>query len=986
MSSVVNRGGVEPVVLVAGGPGEGRSVLLARAARDFAGTSYVVGAPRRQVPWSAARALLDALTPSAAAAGRATRLARGPGGIAAALAAVCPPGRGPFLLCLDDFPLWDAHSRAAFTAHWRTPVPGGTSRVGWLVACAPGRPLPTADAPVVRLPRLDRASARALLADARGGRVGPAVVERLLDEADGHPGVLVESVRRLAPGVLAGGAPGAGPLVDDGVVEAVYGGLLGALPADGRRLLGVVARACGTPDAAGGAGGDRGRTDVGTVLARARALRVPTEALDGLVAAGLLHRHGDALVFPDPFLRRAAARHGTRPTERDRRRGAGPTPVHGPLLHDGHPVVATGREACGEGAPAPEGDRSHDGDRVVGRGPRRDDTPVPERDPRHGGDRVPDQEPRGGDAPVPEGDPRPEGAPRPGRDPRQDLGPSPHHGPRHPENPPPGPGRHDENPPAGPGPRHQEDHPAPAHSRHHQNPAPGRGPRHDGDPAPGRGSSGLPDPHERHRADRLGPPAAVRARSAAARGRALLTRGFAALARGPVMDAHESFLLAAKALRDREPAEAADARFLAMEAGWAAGDVAACLAALDLTPAVPGPERAFAEGLRAAILVRPDRARAALASVVAAGGVRDEPRLLLRAGSAALVLGDVTAAVRLHGRALVRARAEERASLLPRILEHLAYAELRAGRYTRAAHAAGDGLRAARATGQLNSAAHQHAVLALVASVKGDEPSVGEHAQRALAIGRPHGLAQAVTLAEWALARAELGAGLPDQAAARLAPLVRTGPSGGHFALRMLAVPCFVEAAVTSGRVAEAREATEQYAQWAAFGLDRPAPAQLARCRALLARQGEETSRWFGEALRRHDDGANDFERARTLFAYGTWLRRRRRPGEARGPLRDALVTFERAAADGWARQARAELRATGAPGTRRPDPSALAGLTPQQRRIARLVADGATNEEVATRLSLSPRTVDHHLRGVYARLQLRSRVELSVLMAAAEG
>ncbi|GGR40757.1 helix-turn-helix transcriptional regulator [Streptomyces roseolus] len=856
-----SRGGVEPVVLVAGGPGEGRSVLLARAARDFPGAAHVVGAPRRQVPWSAARALLDALAPSGAAAGRAARLARGPGGIAAALAALCPPGRGPVLLCLDDFPLWDAHSRAAFTAHWRTRGPRGTGRIGWLVASAPGRPLPAADAPVVRLPRLDRTSARALLADARGGRVGPSVAERLLDEADGHPGVLVETARRLAPGVLAGTVPRPpGPLVDDGALETVYGGLLGALPADGRRLLGVVARACGTPDAAGGAGGDRNRTDAGTALARARALRVPTEALDGLVAAGLLHRHGDALVFPDPFLRRAAACHGDRRAEPDRRR---------------------------------------DGEPVSGREPRQEGDPVPGRDPRRGED-----------------------------------------------------------------------------------PMPWRGPRRDGSP---RRDPGLPDPHDRHRADRLGPPPAVRARSAAARGRALLTRGFAALARGPVMDAHEAFLQAAKALRDREPAEAADARFLAMEAAWAAGDVTACLAALDLTPAAPGTERAFAEGLRAALLVRPDRARAPLASVVASGSVRDEPRLLLRAGSAALVLGDVTAATRLHGRALARARAEERASLLPRILEHLAYAELRAGRYARAAHAAGDGLRAARATGQLNSAAHQHAVLALVASVTGDEPSVGEHAQRALAIGRPHGLAQAVTLAEWALARAELGGGLPAQAAARLAPLVRPGPSGGHFALRMLAVPCFVEAAVASGRTAEAREATEQYALWAAFGLDRPAPAQLARCRALLARHGEETSRWFGEALRRHDDAGNEFERARTLFAYGTWLRRRRRPGEARGPLRDALVTFERAAADGWARQARAELRATGAPGTRRPEPSALAGLTPQQRRIARLVADGATNEEVATRLSLSPRTVDHHLRGVYARLQLRSRVELSALMAAAE-
>ncbi|WP_063831122.1 helix-turn-helix transcriptional regulator [Streptomyces griseus] len=850
--------GGERLVCVAGGPGEGRSGLLARAARDFPGTAHLVGAPARRVPWSGARALLAALAPSGAAARRAGRLARGPGGVAAALAAVLP-GRGPVLLCLDDLPLWDAHSRAALAAHWRAPGPRGTAAgVRWLVAAAPGRPLPVPErTPLVRLERLARPAARALLAGPDGRRVGGAVAERLLDEAAGHPGVLAEAVRRLAPAVLAGTAPGPARLVGDDTLAAVYGGLLGALPADGRRLLGVVARACGTPsgpyaadgpEGPGGAREEAYRTEVGTVLALARALRVPVEALDGLVAAGLLRRRGDELAFPDPFLRRAAGRGAVRGEE---------------------------REPGGRTAPG----------RTAGAGGR----------------------PGGPAGPAPSG-------------------------------------------PALPRPV-------------------------------------LPDArHERHRADRLGPPPAVRARSGTARGRELLARGFAALAGGPVMDAHESFAQAAKALGERCPAEAADARFLAMEAAWAAGDVGACLAALDLAPAARGTERTFAEGLRAALTVRPDRARTPLSRVVAGGAVREEPRLLLRAGAAALVLGDVTAAARLHGRALARARAERRASLLPRILEHLAYAELRAGRYSRAGHAAGEGLRAARATGQHNSAAHQHAVLALVASVTGDGPAAAGHAERALAIGRPHGLAQAVTLAEWALARADSGAGLAPQAAARLAPLVGPGPRGGHFALRMLAVPCFVEAAVASGRTAEARAATEEYARWAAYGLDRPAPAQLARCRALLAPRGEEARRWFGEALRCHEGSGNDFERARTLFAYGVRLRRLRRPGEARGPLRDALVAFERAAAEGWARQARAELRATGAAGGRAPEPAALAALTPQQQRIARLVADGATNQEVAARLSLSPRTVDHHLRGVYARLQLRSRVELSALVAEARG
>lgn len=242
------------------------------------------------------------------------------------------------------------------------------------------------------------------------------------------------------------------------------------------------------------------------------------------------------------------------------------------------------------------------------------------------------------------------------------------------------------------------------------------------------------------------------------------------------MDAHEALLQAAELLRERAPVEASDARFLAMEAAWAGGDVEACLAALDGGAEVRGLERDFADGLSAALTVRLDDARTALARVVAGEGGADDPRLLLRAGAAALVLGDTAVAARIHARALVRARAEHRTALLPHALEQLAYAELRAGRYGRAALAAREGLRTAEATGQHNVAAHQHAVLALVASVKGDGSAVAEHAGRALETAGPHGLVQAATLAEWALARAERGRGLAAQAAARLVPLVRPGP------------------------------------------------------------------------------------------------------------------------------------------------------------------------------------------------------------------
>ena len=54
------------------------------------------------------------------------------------------------------------------------------------------------------------------------------------------------------------------------------------------------------------------------------------------------------------------------------------------------------------------------------------------------------------------------------------------------------------------------------------------------------------------------------------------------------------------------------------------------------------------------------------------------------------------------------------------------------------------------------------------------------------------------------------------------------------------------------------------------------------------------------------------------------------------------------------------------------------ASLTAAQLQVAELVADGLTNEEIATRLSVSRHTVESHLRQAFSRLGLRSRVELA--------
>ncbi|MEU2561300.1 LuxR C-terminal-related transcriptional regulator [Streptomyces longispororuber] len=480
------------------------------------------------------------------------------------------------------------------------------------------------------------------------------------------------------------------------------------------------------------------------------------------------------------------------------------------------------------------------------------------------------------------------------------------------------------------------------------------------------------------------------------RARVELRRGLLLLSDGPVTDAHQTLLLAAEALGSHDVEGAEQALSAAAEAAWAAGDLTAYLQTLerpaartaDETPpagrpenpvAATAPSGVFRAGMRHVVVVDFARAARELEPLFAAAARTQRPDDLLYAGRAALVLGDIAAARRLLGRALAAAGAQGVSEPTARILEFLAYAELRAGFHQQARAHAEEGLRAARRLGQRNIGAQHHALLALVFSLVGADSATEHHAEAALSVARPHGLLQVSTMAEWARARADLGHGRAEQAATRLAPLLRPGPRRGHFALWMLAVPCLVEATVLAGLDEDVTDMVDLYAEWAALGADSQATAQLTRLRALTARE-EDCDALYQRALAEHEAAGGQFEHARTLLSYGMWLRRRRKLLEARQQLRAALVGFERCGALLWEKRTRSELRATGdsAAGD---NLSALGRLTPQQQRVAHLVASGATNREVAARLSLSPRTVDHHLRNTFSQLGIRSRVELALLM-----
>jgi len=364
-----------------------------------------------------------------------------------------------------------------------------------------------------------------------------------------------------------------------------------------------------------------------------------------------------------------------------------------------------------------------------------------------------------------------------------------------------------------------------------------------------------------------------------------------------------------------------------------------------------------------------------------AGAADGRQRVL--AGVSAIASGDDAAALALAGTTVTVLRRQGAVAWLPLALQHLAAAEALTSSYQQAGADATEGVSLAAELGQEFPAAMCRSVLAWVAAVRGDEGCCQGHAQRVLETAGQAAIRPAVGSAIWALGVLDLGLGRPEQALERLSLLAGGQP---RFGMVAHATGDLVEAAVRAGRseVGTAVLDGDQAALTRLAGLTgRPwALALAARCRALLAGPDAAAEDHFREAVRWHATATRPFERARTELLYGEWLRRARRPRHAREHLRAALDIFGPIGAAPWALRAANELRAAGGTVSQPADEAVNRRdqLTPRETQIARMASDGATNREIAAQLFLSPRTVDYHLHKIFAKLGIRSRVELAHL------
>jgi DNA-binding CsgD family transcriptional regulator len=350
------------------------------------------------------------------------------------------------------------------------------------------------------------------------------------------------------------------------------------------------------------------------------------------------------------------------------------------------------------------------------------------------------------------------------------------------------------------------------------------------------------------------------------------------------------------------------------------------------------------------------------------------------AASTLLYAGETAASRPLFERAVTRSRAAGAAGDLGYALHMAAQLDWYSGNLRRAYVQALEAVQIVEALDTAQLLDDCLSRLATFEAVLGREQESRLHATRALQSALRIGDRRNEVRARAALGLLALATGDSESAVSQLAPAVEALNRGGHRNPNQIrAAPDLVEAYVRLGETEAAEEVVVMLeARADATGIAWTRAAAL-RCRGLVTADHEAALGAFEQA--RELDEPSVMERARLELCYGERLRRAGRRRDARILLTAALEAFDATGAAPFAERTRNELRALGLRPRRR-DPTAQDRLTAQELQIARLVAEGKSNREVAATLFVSPKTVEFHLTRVYRKLELQSRTELVRLIA----
>jgi DNA-binding CsgD family transcriptional regulator len=458
---------------------------------------------------------------------------------------------------------------------------------------------------------------------------------------------------------------------------------------------------------------------------------------------------------------------------------------------------------------------------------------------------------------------------------------------------------------------------------------------------------------------------------------------------GPVMRGHAILIVAARgAAPERAAAMLAEAALACLYAGDPVRMLAAAEQARAALAADSSPRARFLVAMSAgmAAILGGDAAAGAEAlheAVALAEGtacLREDLRLIPWLTLGPMFLRQTGAGRPLLEHAVRMARRRAAVGALPFVLNLIARDQAASDRWAAAGATYQEAIELARESGQQAELTFGLAGLAWLQARRGREHESRACAAEALSLSHELGMGIHEIWVTAALGELELGLG-------------NTVRAGEHFERqeRLLRERAITDADLSPaadltdvylrvGREEEARRAAAA-CMAAASAKGQPWPlARALRCQGLLAPDAS-FAQHFEQALRLHEQTPDGFEAGRTRLAYGERLRRARNRMLARDQLRAAADIFEDLDARPWAARAAAELAATGE--TRRPrDPSTIEELTPQELRIALLLAAGRTTRETAAALFLSPKTVEYHLRHVYQKLGIHSREELEQALA----